>query len=419
MTLKISQGQIKKSRVYDDTIPSGDADLEVASASALDDLNGLRSQIQRVIGEGNWWRDAPISLRAVAAYLGGFRKNQSVTPPTDGAEVIFFTPETFLYSAAVDQSFLNPSVYLNGHRLEEVSDYILNESGGVGAGFDSIDFTPGGAPRTGDVIAVDYFISTGTIPPPAGGIGVYDESVLVAVRPAINFIGSAIQAVDNIGANRVDITVQITQDDILPAFVPSIVMSPGGPLEIGETVTNPAFTITASGGVIATYSVTDSDANGPTAGIGPAVAGITHPFAFVKSANGATVSFTAEVVSDAGVTKYPVDSLVWRPRVYYGDAAPGTIDEAFVENLGGSGLASSRTRTIAFSSGSGEKSYYAFPTAYGGGTPTFKDADTGFDAGFSQAVASVSITNSFGVSQTYEVWASDTAALGSYSVNVT
>ena len=210
-----------------------------------------------------------------------------------------------------------------------------------------------------------------------------------------------------------------TEDDILPAFVPSISMAPGGPFEVDETVTNPTFTITAAGGAIATYSVTDSDANGPTAGSGPAVAGVVHPFSLVRSANNATLTFTATVVSGAGVIKTCTDSYVWRPRVFYGVAALAAFDEAFVEALAGSALAASRNRTISYNAGAAEYLFYAFPVSYGGGTPTFKDAVSGFDAGFSKVAATISVTNAHGNTQDYELWRSDQAELGAVDIIVT
>jgi len=214
--LPIDQTDVKKSVDYDDTLPSGDATLEVASTDTEYDLNGLRSQINRIIGDNDWWREAPITLRAVAAYLGGFRKDQLVTPDPNGSIRTFFTPEEFIYSTLPAESFLNPSVYLNGYRMSFPDDYIVTESGGVGTGFDSVEFTVGNAPRTGDVITVDYFISTGTIPPPAGGVGFYDESILVSVRPALNFIGSIVEATENIAADRVDVTFVVTEADVIP-----------------------------------------------------------------------------------------------------------------------------------------------------------------------------------------------------------
>lgn len=52
---KIKQNtQINKSTVYDDTLPSG-VTLESGSESLEDDLNAIRSQLEKIIGSGNWY----------------------------------------------------------------------------------------------------------------------------------------------------------------------------------------------------------------------------------------------------------------------------------------------------------------------------------------------------------------------------
>src|SRR5690606_35475584 len=53
--------QIAQSGVYDDTVAAGTT-LESATTSIEDDLNGLRSQVKRLLwddGAGNWYDDVP------------------------------------------------------------------------------------------------------------------------------------------------------------------------------------------------------------------------------------------------------------------------------------------------------------------------------------------------------------------------
>ncbi len=57
--------QIRNSGTYDDTLPAG-ATLESGAASAEDDLNSIRSQINRLIGETNW-HDALVAPTALEA----------------------------------------------------------------------------------------------------------------------------------------------------------------------------------------------------------------------------------------------------------------------------------------------------------------------------------------------------------------
>ena len=114
-------------------------------------------------------------------------------------------------------------------------------------------------------------------------------------------------------------------------------------------------------------------------------------------------------------TKTSSVAITWRPPVFWGVATPSTINEAFVESLASSALASSRARTLTVNAGSGQKIYYAFPTSYG--TPTFTIG--GFEGGFEKVGDAISVTNSNGVTQTYDVWASTNASLGSTTVVVT
>lgn len=409
--------QIRHSEVYDDTIPPG-ATLETDADCLEFDLNALRSQMRRVIGELAWWDDPSTNLAALAGMLGvapagTLRTNVIPSGLVDGANFTYTTPDFFVSNA-------NTSVIvnLNGKQLDSVlGDFTASEGGGVGSGYDTITINPACPPKTGDILRVDYLIA-GSAPPSANDVNVLDEGVFQAQQSSLNFIGPAIAAVDDPGNSRVDITVSITADMILPGFVVSFSMSPSGPFETGESVVAPTFSIGATGGTIASYSVLDDDGN--AAIVDPAT---TMPYTYVKTANNDSVTFTATTTSTTGVIKAPQDSFLWQPRVYHGSAVAGTLDETFIENLalasdGDDPLRPSRNLTISYNGTASENNYYAFPTAYGG-SPLFKDSVTGFDAGFSQVASSVSVTNGNGVTQTYEVWASNFSGLGPYAVVVT
>lgn len=84
------------------------------------------------------------------------RPKTSVVPSgvIDGANVVFLTPDKFLHDGTS-----NEMLYLRGVRLKEGvgNDYLVSESGGVGAGYDTITFDR--APRSGDTILIDYYIA--------------------------------------------------------------------------------------------------------------------------------------------------------------------------------------------------------------------------------------------------------------------
>ena len=62
--------QIRPSDTYDDTLAAG-ATLESGSTNLEGDLNALRSQLQRIIGQANWYDDPSNSLEDVGGGGGG------------------------------------------------------------------------------------------------------------------------------------------------------------------------------------------------------------------------------------------------------------------------------------------------------------------------------------------------------------
>lgn len=123
-------------------------------------------------------------------------------------------------------------------------------------------------------------------------------------------------------------------------------------------------------------------------------------------------------VTDAGSSGNPPASasktatLRFYNRVYYGAAAQGTINNAFLTSLN-STLSSSKARNISVNAGSGQYIWYAVPTAFG--TCTFTVG--GFSGGFS-LVSTFNHTNASGHTESYDVYRSDNANLGSTTVTV-
>jgi len=71
----------------------------------------------------------------------------------NGINTVFTTIDNFIHDGVSDER-----VYVRGQRLLEGAgnDYTASESGGVGAGFDTITLVK--APRPSDNILVDYYI---------------------------------------------------------------------------------------------------------------------------------------------------------------------------------------------------------------------------------------------------------------------
>lgn len=115
----------------------------------------------------------------------------------------------------------------------------------------------------------------------------------------------------------------------------------------------------------------------------------------------------------AAATDEKTVTLQFLPKVYWGAAASGTVNSAFVLALSGSALATGKARTFTVSAGSGQYIWFASPVSYG--ACTFKVG--GFDGGF-EAAQTVSVTNASGYTQNYYVYRSTNANLGSTTVVV-
>jgi hypothetical protein len=197
---------------------------------------------------------------------------------------------------------------------------------------------------------------------------------------------------------------------ILPGFTASL-SNAISPVEVGQSVVNPAFS--ASYATAATSAVlTDSAGTPPQALVAPFTS-VVSAGTFVRNTYGASYTFTLTAHKDF-VTKVATSSIVWLQKTFYGAETPAAYNEAFIEGLASSALASAVGTTFTVNAGAGERIYYAFRSAYG--TPTFWVG--GFEGGFSK-VATVAVTNAHGFTENYDLWASDNVALGNTTVTVT
>lgn len=197
-----------------------------------------------------------------------------------------------------------------------------------------------------------------------------------------------------VSSSNTFVITSLTQDMIGPAFAISV--SGGTTVEVGATITSQSLSISYTGTATAPVTLTDSEGSPTTTLISPFTS-VTSPLVTSKTTNNATVVYTIHANSKTGTT-----TTSWRPRVYYGSEIPGAHDEAFIEALASSALASSRNRTISVSATVGQRAYYAIPSSYG--TPTFTIG--GFVTTHT-LMATVSVTNVNGVTQNYDLWASD------------
>lgn len=203
----------------------------------------------------------------------------------------------------------------------------------------------------------------------------------------------------------------IRESDIQKVFAITGFSVSGGSLEVGATLTTP--TLTASYNRPPTAAVLTDNAGTPSKDVIATPTSFSSAGTFTKTENNASVTFTLSAAENAD-TSTRNTSATWRPRAYYGAGAAGINTEAAIKALSNSTLAGSKSATITVTAGPSQYIYYAFPTAYG--EPVF--AVGGFEGGFELAAASVSVTNAFGVTQTYQVWKSVQPNLGTTTVVV-
>lgn len=214
---------------------------------------------------------------------------------------------------------------------------------------------------------------------------------------------------------------RLTMDDIDPAFTADLVAAFGLTVEVGSTIINPTFSA-AYNAAVASATLTDEvDTRAIPSPFTAFGYNTTFPArSYVKTVINATSTWTLAATKAGGDPIVRNDTVVaaWRPRVRYQERVPAAIDETFILTLTGSALASGLARTIAYGAGGGTKKlYYAIPTAFGNPS-SFKDEATLISVPFTKVAASVSVTNSFGVTLPYDVWASDNFLINALSVVV-
>lgn len=209
---------------------------------------------------------------------------------------------------------------------------------------------------------------------------------------------------------------QLTQDDIAPGF--SILTFGGAQtVEIGLTVTNPAFTASYSSLPISANITNTDSIDSPLALTTPFTSGtVTGSFRKIVAA---CTTFTLTAISTSSPTKTQL--ICWEPRTFGGVGTAGAT--ATVTASGNNALLS--TGNTINSAGLNNQSQYGPFTTSGqkiyilmiGGTHTFKDANTGFSFAFNTPT-SVSFINQNGVTVTMFLYESTNTLTGTFTVAV-
>ena len=126
----------------------------------------------------------------------------------------------------------------------------------------------------------------------------------------------------------------------------------------------------------------------------------------------ANKTYTLKAIDERNASSTKTTSIIFYNGVYYGAAASATVDSSFIVKLTKS-LQSAKAKTFDCTTGSGQYIWFCIPTRYG--TPAFNVG--GFDGGFSK-VSTLQFKNVSGYTESYDVYRSDNANLGSKTVKV-
>ena len=203
----------------------------------------------------------------------------------------------------------------------------------------------------------------------------------------------------------------------LPAIIQSFVLAPPTVFEIGDTLTNPSFSLTYAR---TPDAVTLTDGTNVLS-LSPPFTSAVLPYSYMETAINAEQVFTATAVEAGSPNTMATCAAQWWPRVFWGAALPpglGNYTEAFIEGLSDSILLPSRVYSPGYAAPGSTHLYYCVPTVYGGDEGDFFDAHTGFGAAMHKAASGVPDTNAFGVTVGYDVWESDNHGLGAVTLRV-
>ena len=267
---------------------------------------------------------------------------------------------------------------------------------------------------SGDLAAVDQYLQSEIDALTFGVTGIVTYTNATPVPVTLGGISA--------GSTFTSASMQYMFDKLLypyqyPAFTAFAIQSQATTLEVGDSIAaNKTFNwaTSHSANVAAnSISITDQTASVSIAtGLANTGTYASTYGAVTKTAAGSNTFLIQGSNSLAGSFS-ATETVSWVWRVFHGESAnAGPLLEADIEALGSSPLQAGFAGTYSFAA-SGYK-YIAYPAVYGTATQ-FKDQLTNFNVAMSP-VYTVSVTNSFGPSTTYNVHRT-TNVLGS-SINI-
>ena len=132
----------------------------------------------------------------------------------------------------------------------------------------------------------------------------------------------------------------------------------------------------------------------------------------IPGSKNSSVTFTLGATGSDGSFVTSTDSITFRNNNYYGVSSNAGLTGPDLLTLS-SNLDNNRSYSFSANAGSGEYIYYAYPSSYGDASFTVG----GFAGGFSKLHGGATAhTNASSFSETYFIYRSDNASLGSTEV---
>jgi hypothetical protein len=214
------------------------------------------------------------------------------------------------------------------------------------------------------------------------------------------------------GTSYVAATMQTVLDDLLhpyqtPTFS-AFAMTGVTDVEVGTDVSGEkTFTWTTTNPTnVTANSISITDVTGGSVVIEsalPDTSSKVHDFSVAFTRDDAGVyRFTITGTNSLGATFTRNLDINFYWKVYYGESASTSLDEAAIEALRVGGLQAAFAATYAFAAANYK--YLCYPVVLGA-VSSFKDSSTGLDVPF-EAPATVSVTNAQGVATDYYVYRS-------------
>jgi hypothetical protein len=189
-----------------------------------------------------------------------------------------------------------------------------------------------------------------------------------------------------------------------PAFSSFSISGQSTTLEVGDsTLVNPTFTwATTNSSNILANTIDILDITGGTTLVNNTANDGSHSvvLAAITKTSATTHTFRIEGTNTKSAIFSRNYAISWLWKKFYGQSTnPGPLDESGLEGLVSGVLSSTYAGSYVF--GSGGYKYFGYPTAFGTAT-SFKDSLTQLDVAMEPSYT-ITITNDFGVSQSYRI----------------